>query len=185
MTTPATGREAPLGSGYSTRTPAVHNVQLKTPPALFVRSTVRGSRVGASNRQRRMDGIEPLVLALSAKGPTHGEISAHFAEVYRASVPRTPSPGSPTPCWSRWRSGRTGHWTRCARCCSSTPCSSRSATVRSPTGRSTPWSESPSTVNATFSGCGDRCSSRACPPWPAVASSGISAQHVAGVPSPR
>ena len=36
--------------------------------------------------QRRLDGIEPLVLSLSAKGLTHGEISAHFAEVYQASV---------------------------------------------------------------------------------------------------
>ena len=36
--------------------------------------------------QRRLDGIEPLVLSLSAKGLTHGEISAHFAEVYGASV---------------------------------------------------------------------------------------------------
>ena len=37
-------------------------------------------------RQRRMAGIEPLVLSLSARGLTHGEISAHFAEVYGASV---------------------------------------------------------------------------------------------------
>jgi putative transposase len=37
-------------------------------------------------RQRRMAGIEPLVLSLSAKGLTHGEISAHFADVYQASV---------------------------------------------------------------------------------------------------
>jgi putative transposase len=37
-------------------------------------------------RQRRMAGIEPVVLSLSAKGLTHGEISAHFAEVYQASV---------------------------------------------------------------------------------------------------
>jgi putative transposase len=37
-------------------------------------------------RQRRMTGIEPLVLSLSARGLTHGEISAHFAEVYGASV---------------------------------------------------------------------------------------------------
>src|SRR5215208_2515245 len=36
--------------------------------------------------QRRLDGIEPVVLSLSAKGLTHGEISAHFAEVYQASV---------------------------------------------------------------------------------------------------
>src|SRR5438094_982301 len=34
--------------------------------------------------QRRLDGIEPLVLSLSAKGLTYGEISAHFADVYGA-----------------------------------------------------------------------------------------------------
>jgi putative transposase len=36
--------------------------------------------------QRRLDGIEPLVLSLSAKGLTHGEISAHLAEIYGVQV---------------------------------------------------------------------------------------------------
>jgi putative transposase len=36
--------------------------------------------------QRRLEGIEPLVLSLSAKGLTYGEISAHVADVYGASV---------------------------------------------------------------------------------------------------
>ncbi|MFG1857691.1 IS256 family transposase [Actinomadura geliboluensis] len=37
-------------------------------------------------RQRRLTGVEEMVLSLSAKGLTHGEISAHLAEVYGASV---------------------------------------------------------------------------------------------------
>lgn len=36
--------------------------------------------------QRRLDGIDGIVLSLSAKGLTTGEISAHLAEVYGASV---------------------------------------------------------------------------------------------------
>lgn len=37
-------------------------------------------------RQRRLGGVDQMVLSLSAKGLTHGEISAHLAEVYGASV---------------------------------------------------------------------------------------------------
>jgi transposase-like protein len=37
-------------------------------------------------RQRRLDGVDGMVLSLSAKGLTTGEISAHLAEVYGASV---------------------------------------------------------------------------------------------------
>lgn len=37
-------------------------------------------------RQRRLSGIDDLVISLSAKGLTHGEISAHLAEVYGAEV---------------------------------------------------------------------------------------------------
>ncbi|MFJ3840583.1 IS256 family transposase [Streptomyces sp. NPDC090054] len=37
-------------------------------------------------RQRRLTSIDEMVLSLSAKGPTHGEISAHLAEVYGAEV---------------------------------------------------------------------------------------------------
>jgi putative transposase len=39
-------------------------------------------------RQRRLSGVEDLVLSLSAKGLTTGEISAHLAEVYGAQVSR-------------------------------------------------------------------------------------------------
>jgi putative transposase len=37
-------------------------------------------------RQRRLSGVDEMVLSLYAKGLTTGEISAHFAEVYGASV---------------------------------------------------------------------------------------------------
>jgi putative transposase len=37
-------------------------------------------------RQRRLSGVDDLVISLSAKGLTHGEISAHLAEIYGAEV---------------------------------------------------------------------------------------------------
>ena len=37
-------------------------------------------------RRRRLNGVDALVCSLSAKGLTHGEISAHLAEIYGARV---------------------------------------------------------------------------------------------------
>lgn len=37
-------------------------------------------------RQRRLTGLDDLVISLSARGLTHGEICAHLAEVYGANV---------------------------------------------------------------------------------------------------
>jgi putative transposase len=37
-------------------------------------------------RQRRLNGVDQLVLSLTARGLTTGEIAAHFAEVYGASI---------------------------------------------------------------------------------------------------
>jgi transposase-like protein len=37
-------------------------------------------------RQRRLDGVDQLVLSLTARGLTTGEVAAHLAEVYGASV---------------------------------------------------------------------------------------------------
>jgi putative transposase len=37
-------------------------------------------------RQRRLSGVDSMVISLSAKGLTHGEICAHLAEVYGAEV---------------------------------------------------------------------------------------------------
>ncbi len=39
-------------------------------------------------RQRRLDGIDQIVLSLSARGLTTGEVAAHFEELYGASVSR-------------------------------------------------------------------------------------------------
>lgn len=37
-------------------------------------------------RQRRLTGVDEMVLSLSAKELTHGEIAAHLAEVFEAEV---------------------------------------------------------------------------------------------------
>ncbi|SCD40031.1 Transposase, Mutator family [Streptomyces sp. DvalAA-14] len=39
--------------------------------------------------QRRLTGVDEMVLSLSARGLTHGDISAHLAEVYGASVSKS------------------------------------------------------------------------------------------------
>ena len=40
----------------------------------------------AGKRQRRLSGVDDLVISLSTKGMTQGEISAHLAEIYGAQV---------------------------------------------------------------------------------------------------
>jgi putative transposase len=39
-----------------------------------------------AKRQRRLTGVEEMVISLSAKGLTHGEISSHLQEIYGAEV---------------------------------------------------------------------------------------------------
>ncbi len=39
-------------------------------------------------RQRRLSGVDHIILSLSARGLTTGEISAHFADVYGSTVSR-------------------------------------------------------------------------------------------------
>ena len=41
-----------------------------------------------AKRQRRLSGVDELVISLSAKGLTTGEVQAHLAEVYGAEVSR-------------------------------------------------------------------------------------------------
>jgi putative transposase len=41
-----------------------------------------------AKRQRRLTGVEDLVISLSAKGLTTGEVAAHLAEIYGAQVSR-------------------------------------------------------------------------------------------------
>jgi hypothetical protein len=52
-------------------------------------------------RQRRLDGIDEIVLSLTALGLTTGEVAAHFDEVFGAKVSRARSRGSPTRCSRR------------------------------------------------------------------------------------
>ena len=73
-----------------------------------------------AKRQRRLTGVDELVISLSAKGLTHGEICAHLAEVYGAEVSSRRSPRSPTGSWKAWPNGRAGHWTPFTRSYSST-----------------------------------------------------------------
>src|SRR5215475_2110155 len=47
-------------------------------------------------RQRRLNGVDQVVLSLYAKGLTTGEISAHFDEIYGASVSKETIPTIPT-----------------------------------------------------------------------------------------
>jgi putative transposase len=42
-----------------------------------------------AKRQRRLAGLDDMIISLSAKGLTHGEISAHLAEIYGADVPKS------------------------------------------------------------------------------------------------
>lgn len=85
------GKHDPAGrnggnSRNGTRTKTVLStagpVELEVPrdrDASFEPSTVR-------KRQRRLNGIDEIVLSLSAKGLTSGEVAAHLAQVYGASV---------------------------------------------------------------------------------------------------
>ena len=49
--------------------------------------TLRAAR-SSRKRQRRLSGVDELVISLSAKGLTTGEVAAHLAEVYGAEVSR-------------------------------------------------------------------------------------------------
>ena len=42
-----------------------------------------------AKRQRRLGSIEDVVLSLSARGMTHGDISAHLADTYGSEVSKT------------------------------------------------------------------------------------------------
>jgi Transposase, Mutator family len=50
-------------------------------------------------RQRRFTGVDQIVLSLSARGLTTGEISVQCTEVYGGACRGRQSPRSPTRCW--------------------------------------------------------------------------------------
>ena len=63
-------------------------------------------------RKRRLGGVDQMVLSLSAKGLTHGEISAHLEEIYGAKVSKeTITRITDGVLGGAWSSGRTGRWT--------------------------------------------------------------------------
>lgn len=57
-----------------------HGIVVDVGPGWLVRAADR------AQRQRQLGAVDGIVLSLSAKGLTTGEISAHLAEVYGASV---------------------------------------------------------------------------------------------------
>jgi putative transposase len=98
-------------------------------------------------RQRRLSGIDEIVLSLTAKGLTTGEIAAHFADIYGVRVSKDTI--------SRITDkviADMAEW--CIRWCSSMRSSSRSVTARSPIGRSMWPLGSPAPASATSSACG-------------------------------
>jgi len=106
-------------------------------------------------RQRRLGGVDEIVLSLYAKGLTTGEISAHFEQIYGASASKeTISRITRQGDRGDERLGCPPHWTASTPRSSSMRSWSRSAMGKSPTDRSTPRSGSASTVNATSSGSG-------------------------------
>ena len=56
-------------------------------------------------RQRRLSGVDEMVLSLSATGLTHGEISAHLAGVYGASVSKATIPDKVMDGMAEWSNG--------------------------------------------------------------------------------
>ena len=59
-------------------------IELNTPrdrDATFEPATVK-------KRQRRLNGVDSMVISLTAKGLTTGEIEAHLAEVYGTTISR-------------------------------------------------------------------------------------------------
>ncbi|MFE9139452.1 transposase [Streptomyces sp. NPDC007355] len=56
--------------------------------------------------QWRLTGVDEMVLSLSAKGLTDGEISSHLAEATVPARPGRPSPRSRTRPWRAWPNGR-------------------------------------------------------------------------------
>jgi len=77
---------------YSGNSRTGHRSKTVTTDVGSVEITVPRDRAGSfepqlvKKRQRRLTGVDEMVLSLSAEGLTHGEISVHLAEVYGASV---------------------------------------------------------------------------------------------------
>src|SRR5260370_13690255 len=105
-------------------------------------------------RQRRLGGVDEMVLSLYAKGLTTGEISAHFAEIYGASVSKETISRITDKVIEEMQAWQARPLDEATRRSSSTRSWSRCAMGRSPTGPSTPRSASPWPGRKTSSACG-------------------------------
>ena len=107
-----------------------------------------------AKRQRRLTGIDDMVISLSAKGLTHGEIAAHLAEVYGAEVSKqtiTVITDRVMEGLAEWQSRRLD---AVYAVIFIDAINVKSARARSPTGPSTsPWA-SPQTASGTCWACG-------------------------------
>src|SRR6185369_1419896 len=68
-----------------------------------------------AKRQRRLSGVDELVISLSAKGLTTGEVPAHLAEVYGAEVSRQTISTITDKVVEGMAEWQTGPWTRSTR----------------------------------------------------------------------
>ena len=71
-------------------------------------------------RQRRLDGVDQLVLSLTARGLTTGRSPRTSPRSTAPPSPKTRSRGSPRRSSQRWPTGNTGRWTASTRSSSST-----------------------------------------------------------------
>ena len=68
-----------------------------------------------AKRQQRLTGVDDMVISLSAKGLTHGEITAHLAEVYDAEVSKQTITAITDRVMEGLADWQAGPWTRCMR----------------------------------------------------------------------
>ena len=86
------GKHDPAGVGSSNIRNGTRAKTVLTEATGHVEIEVPRDRAGTfepqivRKRQRRLNGVDEIVLSLYAKGLTAGEISSHFAEIYGASV---------------------------------------------------------------------------------------------------
>jgi hypothetical protein len=105
-------------------------------------------------RQRRLNGVDEIVLSLYARGLTTGEISAHFAEIYGASVSKETVSRITDKVIEEMQAWQNRPLDQAAPPSSSTPSWSRSGTGRSPAGPSMPRSASLWMAGRTSWACG-------------------------------
>jgi putative transposase len=85
-------RHDPAGAGSGNIRNGTRGKTVLTEASGQVEIDVPRDRVGrfepqiVRKRQRRLNGVDEIVVSLYAKGLMTGEISAHFAEIYGASV---------------------------------------------------------------------------------------------------